>query len=712
MKVLLFMILGLITYSLSAQVVSDSICNKIQYNDDSISIHLSEVVVNAAMIKHGLRSDQYIVTPELRKGATSVYDIISRLPGISYNNVNNEISVRMDRNVMIEVNGTQISKEYLQSLPVERIAKIEVIYSPSSRYTTEGIKYVIDIRLKNDFVGQDLYLANFMMMSLGNNNGNDPIANEQPKIQYIYSGEDIDFNIGYGFADINWNYPVTYSREYYGVAKVESGEVGTKSPNDCNHSLTHGVNTGFDWHIVRDHTISLRGSFLNNRVNHSSIFDISESNAHSSKELLYKEFNNEHYDQNEVMGALIYKGAFKNGLNVYSALGYDYIDQMFTSEITNDDISVVSPYKNQKKYFRGELDLNYGLNNYLSVNWGYRGVWNRYKTCLRSSGSFVSMDNSVRQNTYAYLDWTPHENMLLHTGFGIEYINKKDGIDSRYWIKLLPQITLTWQPSSTVQLTGEYISRVDYPGMYQLSLASTSIDKWLKHTGNPTLSPEYRHIVSLQGSIFNALIIGVEYIYSTDHITNWYEKIGENLFKSTFTNTNNNEFRIVAAYDWEIIKGLTWSNIIQWKWRRVSSLGLSNQISNFNMQSKLEYWIAPCQINARLMYCREMEKQPLLQGFQNFGHDMWQISFQKSFINNSLSVMLDYIPPVRLGIRSSQKSIVVTDFMQLRQNLSLKTYDNLMMLRIQWRFNKGRKRQRHVQGFDFDRETKDNKGLL
>lgn len=46
------------------------------------------------------------------------------------------------------------------------------------------------------------------------------------------------------------------------------------------------------------------------------------------------------------------------------------------------------------------------------------------------------------------------------------------------------------------------------------------------------------------------------------------------------------------------------------------------------------------------------------------------------------------------------------------QKLNLNTYDNLLMLRVEWRFNKGRSKQRSVQEYEFDTERRQDKGLL
>lgn len=126
----------------------------------------------------------------------------------------------------------------------------------------------------------------------------------------------------------------------------------------------------------------------------------------------------------------------------------------------------------------------------------------------------------------------------------------------------------------------------------------------------------------------------------------------------------------------------------------------------------MEYWIKPIELLVKVEYSREMQKIPLLQGWQQFGQDLWQLSLRKTFINNSLSVSLNYVPPIHIGVRTAQKSCIETPSLNLSQNLNLRTYDNLLMLRIEWRFNKGRNKQRQVQQYEFDSEQKQDKGLL
>lgn len=705
MSIYMIVVMSVTNSSLSQSIEhADSVSTKV--------VELDEVVVNAALVKHDSRSDEYRLTPELTRGATSVYDVFSRLPGVTYNNLNKSISVRMDNNVIIEVNGKRVSSEYIQALPIDRISRIQILYVPSARYSTEGIRYVINIKLKSDFKGHDLYVSNYTMISAGDNNGSDIVANEQPKLQYIYSGEKIDVTAGYGFATIHWNYPVSYERDYIGIASINTGQVSAKNPNDLNSTISHVANLGIDWEIAPYQTLSLRGSFQHDDDKHSSAFDVNEYEVASGSARNYAEMSDVSSKINDVAGAIYYQGVFRSGWSVYSALGYNWMRDNINSGYNSFNFNNTAVYRNEKDYFRGELDINYSFNDVLALNFGYRGVWNRYMTYNRENNYLLSKYEEGRHNGYIFLDWSPRDNILFHVGTGVESINDKGIDNSRTWLEFLPQITATWQPSNKIQLMAEYTTKMEYPSLYQVSVSPITIDQWLIQSGNPMLSPSRLQTISLQGTFFESLIIGAEYIHTNNAITDWYKKLDNDTFVNTFTNARSRAFRAVAAYNWTITKGLSWNNIIQWEWQDITGHGLSSHASNLSWHSSLEYWIRPIGLLTKVEYLREMQKIPLLQGWRQYGQDLWQISLKKSFINNSLSVSLNYVPPIHFGIRTNQKSCIATSFLNQSQTLNLGTYDNLLMVRIEWRFNKGRNKQRRVQQYEFSPEQKQDKGLL
>ena len=49
-----------------------------------------------------------------------------------------------------------------------------------------------------------------------------------------------------------------------------------------------------------------------------------------------------------------------------------------------------------------------------------------------------------------------------------------------------------------------------------------------------------------------------------------------------------------------------------------------------------------------------MIKNPLLDGWEHYGQDLWQAAVNKMFWKNRVSVSLMYIPSFRFGIRREQ----------------------------------------------------------
>lgn len=191
---------------LSAQSVDslnivDTLNNRI-YN-------LDEVVVTAPVISQNKYGSTYLITESLRDKVSSPIQMLNHIDGVVYNEVDNSVKVKTDSRVIILVNGIEHDINYIMSLPPARIAKIEVINIPAAKYIAEGYRHVINYKLKNDWVGHDLYVQNYNMLSPGNNGGNF-IANEQPRIQYMFTNKRMDFHIGYAYANIHWNYPISY----------------------------------------------------------------------------------------------------------------------------------------------------------------------------------------------------------------------------------------------------------------------------------------------------------------------------------------------------------------------------------------------------------------------------------------------------------------------------------------------------------------------
>ncbi len=122
-------------------------------------IQLKEATVTASAYKESLEKTEVIVTDELRKGTVSARQLMEKLPGIEYDPFNDAIRVDNKENILLLVNGMEKTPEYIKDLPPDRIKKIEIIRDPTGRYALEGYSAVINIVLRDDYLGTSLSLS-------------------------------------------------------------------------------------------------------------------------------------------------------------------------------------------------------------------------------------------------------------------------------------------------------------------------------------------------------------------------------------------------------------------------------------------------------------------------------------------------------------------------------------------------------------------------
>ena len=116
---------------------------------------LDEVEVRAERTQVEIRLDKkiYNIGQDITVKGWNVSDVLSNIPSIDVD-FDGNISLRGNNNVRILINGkpsalTGLSgPQGLRSLPSESIEKVEVVTSPSARYSAEGTAGILNIILK------------------------------------------------------------------------------------------------------------------------------------------------------------------------------------------------------------------------------------------------------------------------------------------------------------------------------------------------------------------------------------------------------------------------------------------------------------------------------------------------------------------------------------------------------------------------------------
>lgn len=108
-------------------------------------------------------------------------------------------------------------------------------------------------------------------------------------------------------------------------------------------------------------------------------------------------------------------------------------------------------------------------------------------------------------------------------------------------------------------------------------------------------------------------------------------------------------------------------------------------------------------------YHRNMKEQVLSQGYRMVDKDNWLIGVSKELWEKRISLILNYVPPISLGVRFEQLKVLGNSLYNERTSLNLKPYNNMLLLKINFRFNhdssKPAKRRSKIQKDEREKQT-------
>ena len=676
------------------------LCSFGQNGQDTVmQITLPELVFTESQIKHNAKSDVFKITENHRQGVTNVLEIMNLLPGVKCDQLKSSISVKNDNRVLVRVDGQERDYEYVKAIDPKRVKEIEIVHELPGRYVIAGYKYVIDIKLKNDYIGNGLAINNFTIVSPGNN-GDDNIVNEQPNIQYSHTDRKWNLNAGYVYGHIRWNYPISYNKSYSGLSDLSSKEYTTDNPNDHNRNNTHVASLGLDWKISGNQTLSLRSQYLHDNGSHSTQYDYTSN---------FLELMDNRVKTNDYKLSLIYNCVLNKKWSLYGDVSYNLFKTDNRNAFLMNEALLNDVYSTHKKnYYKGTVDVVYSPFDRLSLDFGYSGTWAFYRFVQR--GLLGTKSDENRHNVFSYLDYSFNDKLSGRVGVAFESIHIGDKVTSTTYNQLLPAVSLNFIPSQQVQVSAGYSTRMDYPKLYQLSPIAYNLDEKMAFVGKPWLKPDLQHELNVQAVLWQNLILLGNYRFSKHAISEYYSS-DNGAYRQSFVNAKHGALTFLIMHDWSINKHLTWSNSLQFSHENISWNTDKNHANNLMFSSDLSYYINLLKTRLEMGYSRSMRKVPMLQGYEQREQDLWYLSLHKTLWHDRINVSLTWVPPIRLGVRENQQRVINTDFYKEHQRLNLKTYDNIFLLRVGFRLNNNKQIKVKNQS-KFDDEKIKDRGLL
>ena len=470
---------------------------------------LDEVEVRAERTQVEVRLDKkiYNVGQDITVRGGNVSDVLANIPSIEVD-FDGNVSLRGNSNVKILINGKPsglvglAGPQGLRSIPSESIEKVEVVTSPSARYSAEGTAGILNIILKK----QDLLGFNGNV----NLNAGDPKSSGISGTFNLRNNKINIFNTT-SFKDGDNNSNFFGNTEYFNSnLKIDNQ---TKSNRNSKNNF---LNLGVEYYLDDKTSLTLSGfyrkgdqlSYSRNVVNDITNIDIVSSNERIA--------NDTELEESFEYALDFYKDFDKDGHTLSARISYEEDDENSVDNI--EDFSTI-PFVSSSAFERttnidfqnrllAQIDYVYPIDENTEFELGYRGRFLDRETDfdvsflrggLYQSDSGLSNIFKYSENINSFYTQFGKKFNSLSVLLGLRYEDSKQEIDQRTtnqfevkkYSNLFPTVNIAYQFSDLESLTLGYSKRVRRPRGWDINPFPRRNSITSYRRGNPFLDPTF-----------------------------------------------------------------------------------------------------------------------------------------------------------------------------------------------------------------------------
>ncbi len=688
---------------------------------------LAEIEINRKTRVLNINKEVVLVTKQMRVGTGKTSDVLDKMQGLSYDRYNNSIKVDGNSNIIILVNGLEKDQEYIKNLTPERLKEVEIIRNPSGRYALEGYTAVINVILKSNYKGTEFYIENEAIMDIDSKEDPFWIINGF-SATYNYTYDKLNFYSKFSNHMNEFFLASTSEKEFANGYEIKNSlPLGKK--NTLGKSINSNLTLGTDYYINPKHTISF------------------ESNIRAfppASNLTTQKYDVKHFDNGiEVeqfrsdMENLSKPQSFSNSffyigkLNNRNKINADFSILNYTDEFTNK-LSQSNGYSREedgenKKYFsKLFLEWEHSFKNNSSLMVGYGNSWqklenNFFSTTMLSTESTGIKDTvnfkltDLRSKLYAYYSWKITKKVSIKTGMAVENSSPKiNGIGRNYFI-YQPHADISYRPIDIVTVKLKYRTRAHYPNISQATPFTHIIDQRTTEVGNPLLSPSLTHKLAVRISAMDGLFAIEPYYHrSNNYITRTISEANDGSIQFSYDNVGNytnkgvkGNFTIPLFKQKVILQ----TNLNYYQ-KSIAYNENTFNLTDWNMEQKMLYIDKKYNTVLGLVYQKGMEKVINAQGYTSDDIDNWLLFVQQPFLKGKANVMLAYLLPINWGINHNQGNYTNTGTYTETAVNDIKFAQNVVVLRLSYRFSKGRTVKKIKKDIQQDNEGKAGGGIF
>lgn len=654
---------------------------------------LKEVTIKANTRENLLDREEQIVTSKLRTAASNAYDVLDKLNGVEFDRIDNTIKVNGKSKVMILVDGIEKDPGYVKNLSPERLQKIEIIRDPGGRYGLEGYSAVINIILKKDYQGTELFTSEEIAIKPDAVSNYIVSNNTSANLNYTYNK--VNVYVKYNPIQSHFNVFNSGTKEYSNGLIVEKKVPDTKKGNYIIQQFSHNYTIGSDYYINPKQTISfesnLKTSPAHNNLTEEMYRVITIENG--------KIANNSNIEsRNNSQNIVSYNSLFYvNKLNENNVLNFDFTYSYYEDNYINiykENLLYESiEGKNKKNETKFHSEYNYSFNK-TSIQLGYGNTWKKIRTNYSTEEQVSLFEfKDIRNNLFIYYSWQPNNKLGIKIGGAGELSLPETNAQHNNYFIFQPYADIKYKFSSAWDFKLKYRSGNNYPNISQTAPFAYFIDQQSIRTGNTYLKPEVVHKVSFQTGILNGLIlIEPYYHFSRNYIAETGILRNDSIFEYSYDNigeyTNYGTMVNIAI---PLGKIFSLQLDVDFYKSNIYYVNKSNSIKDWPIKSTLMYTNQKRGMVIALKYCNWLHKQITAQGYNNnIASDYWAFFIQKSLFKNRLNISSAYIIPIMWGVDYMKENYIKTDTYQESIVSDVNVIKNWIMLTASFRFNAGK----------------------
>ncbi len=658
---------------------------------------LKEVSVTTSSHDNLIDRDEQIVTDKLREGASDTKDVLDKLHGVSYDRFSNSIKVDNSDKVMILVDGLEKDQEYIKNLSPDRLKKIEIIRDPGGRYGLEGYSAVINIILKKDYQGTEFFFTNRSMTDA------DAVKKEYILVQNnLYTGINYVYNklnlySCYSTNYNNFNLQSADKKVYDNGVTIEKNFADAKDMNTKVKELFHSVTLGADYYINPKNTLSFESNVKIKPAGTNNV-DASYNVINTLNGIAVNNFNSDLKNNSNNLSSynsLFYEGKLDennvfNSNFTYSNYNNRY-SNLYSENLLNKTNEEGTDNKSSTKFY---LEYLHTFKNKTSLQIGYGNTWEKQNNnYIADASSSVFKYSDVRNKLYSYYSWQWSKKFSVKFGGASEASSRDANGQKNSYLIFQPYADIQYKPSELFNIKVKYRAESDYPNISQTNPFTTVIDLQSVKTGNPYLSPELMHKVSMQANVLNGLVtVEPYYHFSSSYITETGTLRSDSIFQYSYSNAGDyKNYGVEGRFTVPLGKGFYLKSDFDIYKSSIKYADKINYVNDWTAKNQLIYQNSKSGLTMVLEYRRELAMMITAQGWDKGGaNDYWIFLIQKPFFKQKLNLMFLYFLPINSGVDYNQGNYIKTDNYTETKSNDISFLKNMIMLQVSYRFNKGK----------------------